>query len=266
MKYLKILFFLLIFGVGTQNLFACMCGATSVCQAYADASSVIVAKVKSFESAKVPLEMSLAEGEKSDVIEDGQEVLLEIETTFKGKKHKLLKILQPNSGCDWTFTYSHLEKKYLFYLNYNKKHKRYSIIPCGRNNPINRASNDLSWLNGLPESLKRTRLSGLIQVNDDTDTFPTFPDFEVDIKGKNKTYSVISDKNGLYKVWDLPIGKYIVLPKLPNLYQLAWTTSTPDNGFYTWNPEREMEALEVTIKKENCGGVDFMIEKKKDEK
>lgn len=265
MNFIKYIFLFLVLLFGVENIFACMCVSTSVCEAYANADAIVVATVKHYESAKVPIDIIFPDG-KTDDFEEGQEVSLKVNKTYKGKNFDKIKLLQPNSSCDWVFSNKHLDKEYLLYLVYSNKYKKYRITMCGRSSPIESASDDLSWLDGLPKSLTRTRISGGVNINDETNTFPALPNLHLQIRGSNKNYSVTSDINGLYEIWDLPIGKYSVIPNIPLTYQLAWTSSTPDNWIYFWNPDKDFKALEVTLNKNSCGGVEFMFEKKKDEK
>lgn len=241
-----------------------MCGQTSVCDAYAEVDAVVVAKVISFKPAWWQSTFTYGDGKSEKRLEEGQEVVLSVSRWIKGKKQsKLLKLSQPNSSCDWTFEERDLNKAYLFYLRFNNENKRLAVASCGRSAEIRNAGDDLSWLNGLPKSLNRSRISGAVKLNDDSNTFPLLPQVPVLIQGPKKTYSLITNNLGFYEQWDLPAGKYRVSTKNPKSLTLSWTTSVPENNIYFWSRgESDLKALDVTIEPGKCGGVDFMFEKK----
>ena len=241
-----------VFLINTREIYACMCGHTSVSDAYSQAGAVIIGKVEKIEEAETNEEGS-------------QTVTLKIEKSFKAIKQKSLKISQEQTTCDWWFKENDVNKTYLFYLSKYKGKEIYSIITCGRSVEISRANDDLSWLNALPNSLNRTRISGTTKLK--AENFPVLANVNLTIIGRNKKYEVTTDRNGLYEIWDVPTGVYSVLPTLPTGLILGWTTSIPNDWTYFWSIDPpNNEALKFTIKSKKCGGVDFMFERKNDEK
>ena len=243
---------------------ACMCGSTSVCDAYSEAQIVAVAKVAGFKPAKWSSSFVHEDGRNEKLIEEGQEVVLNVSRWFKGRRQsQQIKLLQPNWSCDWTFEQKHLKKDYLFYLYLNAENKNYAVVSCGRSAGIRNAGHDLAWLDGLPKSLSRTRISGRAKLNDDADTFPPAANISILAFGGQKKYELKTNKQGFYGIWDIPAGKYRITADIPENLILSWTTSVPEDWTYFWSHgDSDLTALDVTIEPGKCGGMDFMFKKK----
>ncbi len=249
MKISFVLAFLFFIYVNTNPIFACMCGHSSITEAYIQANSVVRATVIKIDA--------LRDGEYS------QHITLRVEKSYKGIKEKKVTLLQKSSTCDWWFKSEMVGKEFLFYLAKNEN--SFTVIACGRSAVITRAGDDLPWLEGLPNSLKRTRVSGTTKIS--ADDFPAIGNVRLDIIGKNQTYKVTTDQNGLYEIWDVPPGNYSVIPTIPNDFILGWTTSIPTDWTYFWSSDQpDYESLKFTIKSRESGGVNFMFERKKDAK
>src|SRR5690606_11054213 len=112
-------------------LFACMCGNTAVCDAYADSDAIVVAEVVSYKEANVPMIYENDSGTRR-IIEVGQEVKLKVSKWFKGKGGSRITLLQPSSSCDWSFDDDLVKKRFLFYLDMSRANGHYAIRTCGR--------------------------------------------------------------------------------------------------------------------------------------
>lgn len=252
---------LLFLTVVTHNAFGCMCGSISVCDAYTQASAVVIAEVVSIERDTFSFEERLAGGREMKVTA-GTTVKLRVYQWFKGRGHKTIKVVKKNSTCDWMFGSSQLKTKFLFYLSYSEKTREYSVVPCGRSDRFARSHDDLSWLNGLPGSLKRTRISGVTQTFED-DVFSRLPSVKLQISGSGGKTSLASDTAGLYEIWDVSAGKYRITAEAPPDLGLDWTSSVPENRIYFWSfGVSDLAALDVTLEPGKCAGIDFTFKKK----
>ncbi len=232
-----------------------MCGNTSVCGAYAQAETILTGKVKKIENSEID--------EKGDY-KGNQIAFVEVVKSYKGTSEKVIKLSQQNSNCDWRFENYDVGETFLFYLSKYKNQEQYSVITCGRSAKIEEAADDLSWLDALPESLRRTRISGLVRLK--TENYRLLSEFGLKITGKSKTYEV-KTKNGLYEIWDVPAGQYSIMPSLGSEYALKTSSSIPENWTYFWSfDEKDLNALKITIEPKSCGGIDFTLERKNDEK
>src|SRR5688572_5138795 len=122
---------IILFQLFVSYSYACMCGATSVCEAYSNADAIILARVESYKSVDVPEEVIIQDSKTNEFIR-GQEVILQISKVYKGKNFKQITLTQPLSSCDWEFSEKNLKKEYLFYLYHNKKYNQFRIMSCGR--------------------------------------------------------------------------------------------------------------------------------------
>ena len=249
MKVISAIIVGLFFVFNAQNVLACMCGHTSISDAYAEAGAVVNAVVEKVET------------NKND--QSKQSITLRIAKSYKGTKSKTVNLIQENSNCDWWFKDENVGKSYLFYLGKLKSVNNFTVISCGRSSEISDAVNDLSWLDGLPKSLNRTRISGVTQIKSD-EGYPPLANIKLEIVSKDKKYEVVTDRNGLYEIWDVSAGVYSVFPIIPNDYVLGWTTSVPNNWIYFWNEDsQDKDSLKVDLQPKSSGGVDFMFKRKK---
>lgn len=242
--------------------YACMCGATSVCDAYGQANTVVIAEVLDYKPMNISFDRIFIGGNTSE-FETGQEVTLKVHKWYKGATTPTIKLAQPNSSCDWVFDDQKRNKKYLFYLSYNKKYHDYSVIPCGRSAEMKRAFDDLQWLNALPGSLRRTRISGTSRISDDSNTFPPAAQISVFVEGEKDKFRLTTNDKGVYEKWDVAPGKYRIRAEPSTDLILDWTTSVPNNWLFFWSLDPpNKSALDVTIEPRKCGGIDFMFKMK----
>lgn len=121
----------------------------TVCETYAQANSVIIAKIESVAGDHL-----------------NQTVVVKVERTFKGQNVKKIVLSQPLSTCDWKFS-DEVGETLLLYLIRDQKTKNYSAIAEGMGGRVKREYENLYWLNNLPKSLNRTRLSGSVTLYKD---------------------------------------------------------------------------------------------------
>jgi hypothetical protein len=245
---LAALFFILL---SCTDAFACVClESPSVCDIYQAADAVIVGKIEKIEKARV---------DDYDENMYGQKVKVRVIKSFKGANREFITLAQPDTSCDMQFDEADKSKEYLLYLDLNKKTNFYKVFVCGRSGETKEASNDLSWLKGLPKSLERNRLSGVLSLYENSDRF-TFVDYlvgtKIKISGEKKSFEVLTDKNGMFETWDLPPGKYNVKADLPENARLYFDmTSGAVKG--------EPNDYTVEMKPKGCAGIDYILKKAK---
>jgi hypothetical protein len=86
----------------------------------------------------------------------------------------------------------------------------------------------------------KTHLSGYFERNT---TYPAnLADITVSIKGKTKSYSVQTDLDGFFEIYDLPAGDYVIDPQLPPGWRVdKGRTSGSDDP-------RQINSFQVSIK------------------
>lgn len=232
----------------TESLIACMYGKLTVCEAYSKADYVVTGKINVLEGSS----------------DSNQKVKIQVQETYKGIKKKEIIFTEYYSNCFWDFTEDE-GNSILIYLKYNKKEKNYDFL-LGAGGNIKKQNDDLYWLNKLPESLKRTRISGTIEHYEGSGYDFKFIDFlmgtKVKIVGDSKTYDVLTDQNGVYEIWDVPTGKYKIVPEFSNNYELDFPLSKGIIESRQISKDQvDDKDFKVEIKPKGCGGSDYIVNK-----
>lgn len=180
--------------------FACWCrDAGPVLDQFERSKSVIVGRLASVSEA---------------------EATLAVDRVYKGdlRVGDQIRFVQGTFGdCLRGFTSEEIGKQYLFYLVSPSKESMYEASICNRSNELALAFDDLAYLDKLPEVAGKTRLSGYFTTVGDNK-----PDVEgllVKVSGR-KNYSVKTDKNGFFELYDLPPGDYIIEPQIPARWRI----------------------------------------------
>lgn len=220
----------------------------TVCEKYANADAVVIGTITDVKAGG-----------------RGQFVKLRIERTYKGKVTGVVELDQPLSSCDWDFA-GEEDKKLLLYLSKNKGKASYHAIGTGYGGMLDEENDDIYWLNNLPMSLKRTRISGAIKLYDDQPF--TFLDFvsnvSVSISNGKVVFNVVSDIKGVYQVWDVPFGKFRITPNFDSIYDLGFPLSKGNVEFKSISKnEVDTKSFEIVIGTDKCGGADYVLNKRK---
>lgn len=230
--------------------FACMYGPpfATVCEKYSNADAVVIGTITDVKAGG-----------------NGQLVKLRIDRTYKGKVIGTIELDQPLSTCDWDFD-GEEDKKLLLYLSKNKRKNSYHAIGTGYGGILNEENDDVYWLNNLPMSLKRTRISGTIKLyNDEPFTFLDFVfNTAVNISNGKDVFNVVSDNKGVYQVRDVRPGKYRITPKFDSFYALDFPLSKGNVEFKAISKDEvETKDFEIKIGPDKCGGADYVLKKQK---
>jgi len=255
---LKLVFFLL-FAFSTDMALACSYGASTVSEKYQRSDLIVIGKIESV---------------KPSVVD--QTVVVSIEKTYKGKALKQIVLDQPQSTCDWDFT-DDVGKTMLLYIGRNSKTKRYYAISPGIQGRIERMSEDIYWLKNLPGSLKRTRLSGTVELykggvlnwaKDPFEFVKSVSGIKVKVFSDKDSFEIVTDKNGVYEIWDIPLGKYqvqTVLPPdlIPHLEMEKGSIYDPKSNYDSFGIRKpDATPYLIDIQPNSCGGMDFVVKQK----
>jgi len=200
----------LLLGV-VRDASACQCVARpTVLDAFERADEVVLAKATALEP---------HEG-YSNVIR------MEIENVFKGNLKVKEQIVFGRGGgtdCIWTFRQDVIGQRFLFYLNRPESSAYPYMAPrepglwfafvCGRSIEAEGAMVDLLYLENLSKVQGKTRISGTIgrgvKPASDVDGM------RIKFIGPTETYETKTNKDGVFEIYDLPPGKYVVEPEIP---------------------------------------------------
>jgi hypothetical protein len=246
-----------------QNILACSCGGyPSVCDAYNSADAVFVGTVTKVINAKMKSSWvtTLPNGkEKRDIVE-GWKHHIKVEKTYKGNPQSEIVLAAEDNSCSGKFE---VGAKLLLYAYFDKEENTWGIGYCGRNSGIEGAQEDLLFLDGLPNTLNRTLISGELSRYEDTpekgfERTQTFANSKLTISSKTKTYNLTTDQNGVYQIYDLPIDTYKITPEIPNGLKIRFPIYYGFGGFLE-NILNESNSVMVDLKENRCVGASFLF-------
>lgn len=231
--------------------------------------------LESYESANIIVETKLVSVEKFGAEKDRYErreiksIKMVVDKVYKGNVKvgdKLIIGQGDGVSCAMTFDEKEIGKKMLFYLNEsldNYQNHRFDdkadaknlsyVSFCGRSNYIEGATDDLLFLKKLDKVLGKTRISGTIYGwKDELNT----SEIDVKIIGKDKTFQVKTDKNGVYEIYDLPVGKYTIEPQIPKGWKIAdFDLSRSPSAFLII--KKTKYNVSVSLSEQSHVGIDF---------
>jgi hypothetical protein len=187
-------------------------GQSSVCEASASADAIFIGSVYKIE---------LLTAKKDDPRSDQgafQLVHARVGEVFKGKLGP--EIVIHSAACDLPYR---VGEQWVFYASYDEGSKIWSTGGlCGRSRQTKYAANDLLYLRRLPAVAEQTRISGIIEyLKSDPEkgtTNTSISGVKLKIIGKERTAEVYTDRNGIYEIYGLPPGEYLIKPEiLPEL-------------------------------------------------
>lgn len=234
---------------------ACGCWQRpTVLDGYQKSDVILIARATSMEK------VSKKEAVLGDPI---RSTTVEIEKVFKGKVRVGDKIVfgQGNGiDCAWMFDEEDVGKEFLFYLNSpDNRSDPWYVYGCGRSNRLSRAADDLLYLNNPNKVRGKTRVSGTYGNGDPEDSDFTGAHKKIRIIGKNKTYETKTDKHGVYELYGLPAGKYLLEPELPPGWRID-PESLPRSPSYSQKaPGTTDKRVAFTLRPGKHAGIDFSL-------
>ena len=218
---------LLIFAVHSR---ACSCsgGWPSVKQAWREAPAVFLGAV----------EMADPDEDARQVMFQEQSVRIRVDEAFKGvSRGQTIELHQGANDCDAKFR---IGQRYVFYLYPGTTQGSWRVPWCtqalGSAEP---AGDDLLFLRGLPKSAVGTRLSGEVELYEDspTESFKRVggvPNVRVKISGpQGFTRETVTNVAGVYELYGLRSGRYSVSIEVPRGLRIDFpivTGSAPVKG------------------------------------
>lgn len=233
-------------GAARAQVRECLYNA-SPCEAYANADAVVLAQVT--RVVQPPLQIWQRDNDYDQV------TYLKVEKVFKGGERKTMVLHQLGRRNAPKFIFG---QSYLFYANLDRATKKWEVQRCGRTRMIKYVSDDLSYMNGLPAALNKTRIAGEVTGYYTDEEEPQgrterLAGVRLHIKGGGKEFEVVTDARGVYEVIDVPPGKYVLEPDLPAGMELMLVMHY---GFLDFSKVR---SLSVEVKEHGCSGVGIIL-------
>lgn len=186
---------LLIFLGSAQIAVACGCyPRATVLGEFEKSDVVVIARIVSVEPAIPPKEIYGGHVPSAHMV---------VDRVLKGsvKVNDTLLFAQGDEilGCSWSFDKEMIGNNYLLYLyTPDKSSDPWYVSTCTRSRGLEYAEEDLRYLNNMDQLRGRTRVSGVLEDEDADDE--SLAGRKIRIIGKKRTYTVTTDKNGLYEL------------------------------------------------------------------
>jgi hypothetical protein len=227
----------------------CSCsGYPTICGAYASADAVFIGSVRKVERREP--KKNVAPGE----IFGGQIAHVQVEKVFKGEDISEAVFHAGLSSCDPVYKEG---QRWLFYAYRDKKSQAWRIHACDRSALIEDAADDLLYLQALPASAQKTRLSGDLRLyeNNPVKGFSLVENLSgvrVKVSDGQKTYEVYTDGNGVYEIYGLPPGRYSIQPDIPPGLKINFPIYRGEIDY------SDRKGIKVALKEKSCANVDFV--------
>lgn len=241
----------LFFSAGAFNANACMCGGRpSPGEALKNASDVLIGYVKKVEN----LDKSQA-GAMSDYLGE-QKVWVRVDKQYKGTKKDEIVLLQPGDMCAPKYD---IGEKVLLYAAFDRRTKAWEVYGCGRGGLLENLADDLKFLEALPRSAERTRISGEISHYETTPQkgfhrVKNLSGIKIQILGEKKSWVINTDDQGVYELYDLPPGTHKIQPEFPEGFKLSFPM--PFGNVI----QGENYKLDLMVTEKSSVGVDFVLQ------
>jgi hypothetical protein len=198
-------FFLIVCFLGLRFVAATACvllPLPTVLDEYEGSGVVITARLVTIEKTKEPDPWHF----------DIRSATMVVQKVFKGnvKVGDAISFVQGNGiDCLWTFDEKMIGSEYLLYVNPPDNASDLWYLGQGRSAELSEAANDILYLNKLERVRGKTRVSGTLE-----DDFPVAGK-KIRIIGKNKTFQTSTNEQGVYEIYGLPPGNYLITPEMP---------------------------------------------------
>ena len=199
-----------VLGLQTEAAFACGPRPT-VLDNYEQSQAVVIARV-----------LLVEKDEKDNDPDELGGAKLVVEKVYKGKPRIGDHIAVWADGQrGLLFNQKAVGHQFLLYLiGPNEEENSWNPLGCSRTQSLEWASEDLLYLDNMTKRRGKTRVSG---------HYLFWPDLrsddvaykEIRIIGDKKTYQTRTDANGVYEIYNLPPGNYLIQPEIPKGWQNA---------------------------------------------
>ena len=229
---------------------SCNCvDQANICEASARAEAIFVGSVNKVKLVKSKEDDS----EREQVV--SRIARIRVETVFKGKIGSEITIHSGTTSCDLSYQ---VGERWIFYASYDKETETWSGGGvCGRSRLTTNAANDLLYLQKLPDSAQQPRISGVIEdLRSDPEKGiigTPLKGIKLEIVGKEQIAEVSTDRDGVYEVYGLPPGQYLVKPRVPP----EWLESFQIRAQAVKPGASEDESFKVELTETSCVELNF---------
>ena len=189
----------------------------------------------------------------SDIMAGEQTAWVRVIEPFKGvTKDQVLELRDQFSSCFGGFREG---TELLFYLHPGQKQGTWVAPACHRSRSLSAAADDLLFLRALPRSATTNRLSGEINLYEESPSFrrvQAFPGLRVTISNDTRSVDTYTNADGVYEVYGLSPGTYTVNIDMPPGLKLQFPIITGSRELVPRNTT-------VSLGEQTAVGVDFVL-------
>lgn len=227
----------------------------TVLEAYEDSDVVVIARA-------VSVEKTADESRKPMLGTNVSATTMEVQKVFKGNLRVGDKVVfgQGNGiRCTWVFHENDVGKEYLFYLHSPPTEQDlWYEFGYSRSHLVEYVADDLLYLNNMEKLRGRTRVSGVLDDEGLGDR--SVEGRKIRIIGRNKTYVATTDKNGVYELYDLPPGRYVLEPHLDFGFLVdEFTLTRPPTRREMMSEPKPSNRVAFTLRPRKHFGVDIRL-------
>jgi hypothetical protein len=195
---------------------------------------------------------------------DVESTTMRVEKVYKGNVKvgdELVFDQGEGSDCVEAFGEQDIGHQYLFYLG-NPSLGRYVATGCGRSTTLEHAGDDLLYLDNLDKVRGKTRISG--KLGSLSIESPIFGFRKIRAIQGEKVWEVTTDKNGVYEIYDLPAGEYLIEPDIPSGWKINAYLLRRFSASFSGNRSEDMkspiERIPVLLEQGRHAGLDIMLD------
>jgi hypothetical protein len=236
---------------GSQNSFACVCGPR-------------VTVLDAFERSDLVVTTTVVSVAKAD--EGSRIATTLVRKVYKGNirgDDELVFDQGVVTDCTLTFDEQSIGHEYLLYLGKPLANQRYIAGSfCGRSGNVESADDDLLYLDNMDKVQGKTRISGTL--GHWTGENPSFAGRKIRILKEDKVWEITTDKNGIYEIYDLPAGQYLIEPEIPkgwkiNSFQIQRYAAS-FSGNRNQDSQARMKSIPIILQENRHAGLDIIFD------
>lgn len=218
------------------------------CEAYAQADAIFTGKVIRISPETISMHQRDSDYD--------QVATVVVEKVYKGIARKRIVFHQLGRKNSPKLI---LNSSYLFFANLDRETKKWEVRRCGRTLMVRYAQDDLRYLVRPRAHANQTRIAGSVvryEPDEETPVGKTerLAGVKITIRGEGQQYEAVTDAGGIYELYGVPPGKYVIDVAIP--HGLALMAAIHYGPF----DRSKLKNLSIELKERGCSGAMILLE------